>query len=328
MLSGEYGDYMTDSPLVSIVIPVYNGSNYLAEAIDSALAQTYENLEVLVVNDGSDDGDATKNIALLYGKKIKYFEKKNGGVSSALNKGINEMRGEYFSWLSHDDIYTPCKISEQIEYLFRINEKKCVIYSNACIFDDDPNNCIERIDIPEESNSFRYWLTEKNILHGCSLLIPKIAFKECGLFNEDLITTQDYDMWFRLASKYKFYGINKFLVKGRNHHEQTSNTLKEKHSIEINNLFTRFVKQLSIEEVLNGSGERSVCLGYAKLSLNFSQRYLLKSSKVASSLSIKTIRKSNKIDQVKTCFLLLKNYKILGIKVLKIFAYKLYKLTT
>lgn len=68
-------------PLVSIVIPVYNGSNYLQEALDSAVAQTYKNLEIIVVNDGSTDD--TENIALSYGDKIRYFYKENGGTSTA-----------------------------------------------------------------------------------------------------------------------------------------------------------------------------------------------------------------------------------------------------
>ena len=74
---------------VSIIIPVYNGSNYLKEAIESALAQTYDNVEVLVVNDGSNDGGATEQIALSYGERIRYFKKENGGVASALNVGIH-----------------------------------------------------------------------------------------------------------------------------------------------------------------------------------------------------------------------------------------------
>ena len=78
-------------PLVSIIIPVYNGANYMREAIDSALAQTYRNIEIIVVNDGSNDNGETERIALSYGDKIKYFHKENGGVSSALNLGIQNM---------------------------------------------------------------------------------------------------------------------------------------------------------------------------------------------------------------------------------------------
>ena len=99
------------NPLVSIVIPVYNGAEYMREAIDSALAQTYKNIEVIVVNDGSKDN--TDEIARSYGEKIRYFKKENGGVSTALNLAIQNMQGEYFSWLSHDDVYLPEKIERQ-----------------------------------------------------------------------------------------------------------------------------------------------------------------------------------------------------------------------
>ena len=83
---------MTDAPLVSIIIPVYNGSDYLKEAIESALAQTYSNIEILVVNDGSCDDGKTEEIALSYKDRIRYITKPNGGVSSALNLGIAQMK--------------------------------------------------------------------------------------------------------------------------------------------------------------------------------------------------------------------------------------------
>ena len=102
---------MKNQPLVSIIVPVYNGANYMREAIDSALEQTYENKEIIVVNDGSRDDGETERIALSYGDRIRYCHKENGGVSSALNLGISQMKGAYFSWLSHDDKYTPEKVA-------------------------------------------------------------------------------------------------------------------------------------------------------------------------------------------------------------------------
>jgi glycosyltransferase involved in cell wall biosynthesis len=83
-------------PLVSIIIPVFNGSLFMKEAIDSALNQTYANCEVIVVNDGSTDEGKTAHIARTYGTRIRYFEKPNGGCGSALNVGIANMRGAYF----------------------------------------------------------------------------------------------------------------------------------------------------------------------------------------------------------------------------------------
>jgi hypothetical protein len=84
-------------PKISVVIPVYNGSNYLKFSIDSALKKSYKNIEVIVVNDGSSDQGKTEFVALSYGKKIRYYIKTNGGVASALNFGIKHMKGDYFS---------------------------------------------------------------------------------------------------------------------------------------------------------------------------------------------------------------------------------------
>ena len=101
-------------PKVSIIIPVYNGENFLEQAINSALHQTYDNIEVIVINDGSNDKGKTEAIAKKYNDKIKYFYKENGGVASALNMALEKMSGDYFSWLSHDDLYYDDKIEKQI----------------------------------------------------------------------------------------------------------------------------------------------------------------------------------------------------------------------
>jgi len=83
-------------PLVSIIIPVYNGSNYLRNAIESALAQTYENFEVIVINDGSKDSGRSAAIAKEFAGRIRYFEKPNGGVASALNLGSRKCEDPTF----------------------------------------------------------------------------------------------------------------------------------------------------------------------------------------------------------------------------------------
>ena len=122
-------------PLVSIVIPVYNGSNYMREAIDSALNQSYDNIEVIVVNDGSTDNGATEAIALEYGDRIRYIAKENGGVATALNEGIKAMKGDYFSWLSHDDWISSEKIKNLINSLGDFN-KDTVVLSNYVNFSE------------------------------------------------------------------------------------------------------------------------------------------------------------------------------------------------
>src|SRR4029077_15584065 len=126
------------NPMVSVVVPVYNGANYLGAAIESVLRQTYSNIEIVAVNDGSNDNGATERVALSYGKRVRYFFKSNGGVASALNRAISEARGEYISWLSHDDLYTSDKIERQISFLTEQPEPgRCIVYGDYTVFSDD-----------------------------------------------------------------------------------------------------------------------------------------------------------------------------------------------
>lgn len=211
------------TPKVSIIIPVYNGSNYLKEAIDSALAQTYSNIEVIVVNDGSDDNGATEKIAKSYGVRIRYYKKENGGVAAALNYGIEKMTGEYFSWLSHDDLYARRKIELQIIQLMKEKSRKTIISCNTKIL--FPGGIKKKTKIDE--HAFKYldiFLSSSAMvgLNGCSLLIPKDAFTTVGLFNESLLYTQDYDLWFRMQKQYRFVLLDKHLVISRAHPEQGS----------------------------------------------------------------------------------------------------------
>ena len=167
-------------PLVSIVIPVYNGSDYLAEAIESALAQTYRNIEVLVINDGSNDQGKTERIAQSYGTRIRYFCKPNGGVASALNRGIREMSGKFFSWLSHDDLYTKDKIEKEMTVLSGVDADNVIVYSDYSVFTTDPENAYPMKLKGVRPEHFRYWITVENQLHGCTLLIPRGAFEKVG----------------------------------------------------------------------------------------------------------------------------------------------------
>ena len=214
----------TFNPLVSIVIPVYNGSNYIKTSIDSALAQTYKNLEIIVVNDGSDDEGKTDEIAKSYGSKIRYFKKENGGVATALNVAIKNMKGEYFSWLSHDDYYYPTKIEDQIKFLSKEKEKNIVLYSDNHLMDENDKvykSIIRNHRVLIEKD--KYSLINRNI-NGITLLIPKKVFDENGLFETRYRTTQDYHYWNNILYKYKFYHIDKILAKYRIHPEQDTNS--------------------------------------------------------------------------------------------------------
>ena len=197
---------MNSKPLVSIIVPVYNGSNFMREAIDSALAQTYDNIEIIVVNDGSTDN--TDEIALSYGDKIRYFQKENGGVSSALNLGIMKMKGEYFSWLSHDDKYFPNKIENQINLLAKTNNLRNIAYCDSVRINEKGDMLFRSKRnkyLKPGTNSWEESLTaliKNGCLSGCAFLIPKDAFFDAGFFDEKLKYSQDFLMWINILLKH------------------------------------------------------------------------------------------------------------------------------
>jgi glycosyltransferase involved in cell wall biosynthesis len=177
-------------PLFSVIIPVYNGSNYLSQAIDSVLEQTYQNIELIVVNDGSTDNFETRNISLSYGNKIRYFEKDNGGVSSALNFGISKMLGKYFCWLSHDDFFPPDRIKSDYHTICMYN---CdVVFTDIEVIDENhkvlyTTNWTSKINSP-------YHLLRNECLHFCGITIKKDLIIENNYFDQANKTTQDVQM--------------------------------------------------------------------------------------------------------------------------------------
>lgn len=230
------------NPKVSIIIPVYNGENYVEEAIRSAINQTYDNIEILVINDGSKDN--TENICMQYMDKIKYFKKENGGVSTVLNLALEKMTGEYFSWLSHDDYYYPNKVEEEVK---QIEDDRTILMSDYGLIDEN-GYCYNKVVLSHEVVEMHHeFALLKGFVNGITLLIPKRAFDECGKFDETLRCGQDYEMWFRMMLKgYRFKHIPKVLACTRIHSNQVTNTSPRVKS-EGNQLWINMMKDLPIE---------------------------------------------------------------------------------
>ncbi len=249
------GTGSASSPKVSIVIPVYNGGDYLAEAIDSALGQTYSNLEVLVVNDGSDDDGATAAIAARYGDRIRYLQKENGGVASALNEGIAAMSGEWFSWLSHDDLYHAEKIEEQVRSLAAAGQPHLVFCDYRYISAKgerlrDVSLAAHRLDRRPLDGLF------SGLFGGCTFLIPRQALLDAGGFRTDLPTTQDYELWFRLVERLPLLHVPRVLVEQRLHDAQGSNSAA--HLAEADRLMAHMLDRTPAERMAayDGSPDR------------------------------------------------------------------------
>jgi glycosyltransferase involved in cell wall biosynthesis len=212
--------------LVSIVIPAYNASNYLAEAIESAMNQTYQNKEIIVVNDGSTDNGATREVAMRYKDHIRYFEKENGGCASALNYGIKVMKGKWFSWLSHDDLYLPEKLEKLIVLIerYQLNSDEVVLGCNDFIQSKSgkrSNNLFQNsTGLLSPVKAFGENLNVKT-MNGCGLLIPKEIIAAVGVFKTQFKHQLDRELWMRIAANgYGFCFANEPLVVSRVHSAQ------------------------------------------------------------------------------------------------------------
>ena len=248
MLRVIEGNDNKNLPKVSIIIPVYNGEKYVSLAIESALRQTYSNLEIIVVNDGSTD--KTDKICRSYGNKIKYIKKENGGVSTALNVGIENMTGDYFSWLSHDDLYYPNKVEVEVNYLIEngLLDTDTILYSDFSIVDEFGEY---KYDVQYNSrylNRSSAYPMLLGSIDGLTLLIPKKAFDEYGYFDKDLKCVQDYQLWYKFYKNgYKFIHVPKITVSTRIHAKQVTNT-SPRVATEGNKYWVNLIKDFSKKE--------------------------------------------------------------------------------
>ena len=244
-------------PKVTIVIPVFNGSNYLSVAIDSALRQTYPSVEVIVVNDGSTDDGKTESIALLYGDKIRYLKKENGGVSSALNLGISIMDGEYFSWLSHDDVIADTYIESQMECIKRENKETAICRVGIIDSDSKIVSIYHNWNVP-------FFMTDKpyvsNLIwiYACCILVKKDFFLKTNFFNKNLLTCQDIEYTYNVLF-YTSCAFNKSIQGYRREH--LNNDSKKAHIIdltknELNKMFIRILEKKSFWFFFTKDGEK------------------------------------------------------------------------
>lgn len=214
---------------IDVVIPVYNGANYIISAITSIEKQTYRPNKIIVVDDGSID-DTGKLIRHFHSKiPLEYIPKKNGGLSSARNIGIIKCTSDYIALLDADDEWYPTKLEEQIN-IFRTSDFSHlgVIYSKYHIINDrgllTDKYFISQIDLNIRGWIFNKLLSVNKITgSGSGVLIKRECFEKAGLFDEALSACEDWDMWLRIAQYYQFDYIDKTLVKIRRHGQNMQN---------------------------------------------------------------------------------------------------------
>ena len=247
-----------EEPLISVIVPTYNRAHFLKEAIESVLAQTYKNLEIIIVDDGSTD-NTSKLVEKFTDKRIIYLYQDNKGVSSARNKGILKTKGEYISFLDSDDIWLPQKLQKQLEVFKTSRFNPGVVYTGIQYMDNN-GSLKKQKKLSKYRGDIFNKLLRKNIAGiGSTMLVKKECFDKCGLFDENLPSREDLDILIRISTCFEVDYVPEFLTLERIHGKRiTSNIDKTIKGREL--LFKKIYPHLKkhrilLAKYLYGTGE-------------------------------------------------------------------------
>ncbi len=215
-----------EKPTVSVVIPAYNAAAYLGEALDSVLAQTYPPLEVIVVDDGSEDN--TPQVVATYAGKFTYMRKQRGGPASARNAGIRAASGEWIAFQDADDIWMPSLLEKLVKDSAKTGAD--LVFCDTLTMIDgrvvgptrfEHNGVLKHPDAlaPDGflQNPFELLLELGCYVPACAVLIKRDALLQIGLFDESFYTNEDLDLWLRLSLRCRFWIVNEVLALQRVH---------------------------------------------------------------------------------------------------------------
>jgi len=203
---------MKNKSKVSVIIPTYNRANLLHRAIKSVLNQTWQDLEIIVVDDGSTD-NTEEDVKRFGDQRIRYIRhKKNKGSAVARNYGIKIARGEYIAFQDSDDEWLPEKIEKQMEIFKTAPSKIGVVYTGLWRIENNKKIYIPSSEISKKEGDIHNALFIKNFVTLPSAVVKKECFKTVGLFDENLPRLQDWDLWIRISKHYQFKFIDEPLV--------------------------------------------------------------------------------------------------------------------
>jgi hypothetical protein len=205
-------------PTVSVIIHTYNNEKFIAETVESVLNQTYKDYEIIVVDDGSEDG--TRDALIPYMQKIRYHYKENGGIASAKNAGICLSQTEFVAFLDHDDLWVPDKLQLQME-CFNENLQVGLVYSKYTSFRDGK----ELRTKPEKGYSGWIFkeLLSKSFIQTSTVVVKRECLDAVGPYDETFSLGDEYDMFLRIAQKFQCGFVDKGLTRYRVHDTNASN---------------------------------------------------------------------------------------------------------
>ncbi|CAD5933497.1 putative glycosyltransferase RF_0543 [Planktothrix tepida] len=194
-------------PLISVIIPVFNGEKTIYYTIESVLNQTFTDFELIIINDGSTDSTLDV-ISSINDPRIKVFSYPNGNQAVSRNRGISHANGEYIAFIDADDLWTPDKIEDQYQAL-QNNPEAAVAYSWTDYIDESSRFLRPGSHITINGDVYPNLLVVNILENGSNPLIRRDALEEVGEFDSSLPPAEDWDMWLRLAKQYQFITIPK-----------------------------------------------------------------------------------------------------------------------
>lgn len=212
-------------PKVDVIIPTYNRAEFLKAGITSVLNQTFQDFEIIVVDDCSED-DTPKVIKNFGDHRIRYIRHRvNQGEGGARNTGMLNSNAEYVAFLDDDDEWLPEKLRLEVELLEGSSSKVGGVYTGYIAVDKASGEVLEQ-RVPELGGDiYREMIRENVVGTSSTVLVRKECFSRVGLFDESVVYGLDYDMWIRIAKEFHFEYIKEPLVKYHVHRKQISNNL-------------------------------------------------------------------------------------------------------
>ena len=212
---------MNADPLVSVLMPAYRRENYVGEAIASVLGQTVADLELIVIDDGSDDGTAAV-VSAVADRRVRLLRQDHRGISAALNRGLAAARGRLVARLDSDDIWLPDMLATQVAALDR-NPDAGLVYARGQGMDADgaPLQDVWGIPLPHADDAFRSMVLG-DVTCNITVVVRRTHVDRAGPYDESLHHGEDWDMWLRVARQCRFVFTDRVLAHFRRHDGQTS----------------------------------------------------------------------------------------------------------
>ena len=207
------------NPSVSVIIPTYNRGWTLRTALDSVLAQTYRDFELIVVDDGSTDD--TTEILASYDPDLKVLRQANAGVSAARNTGVHSAKGALIAFLDSDDCWLPDKLGTQVDF-FNSHPEAMICQTEEIWIRNGKRVNPKKVHQKPSGHIFNASLA-LCLVSPSAVMLRKALFDEIGVFDETLPACEDYDLWLRINAQYPIYLIDQpLIVKRGGHSDQLS----------------------------------------------------------------------------------------------------------